>query len=224
MTIGQAGLVTTDWIEWHDSYDDPNSAHSSRLSLIQGHIADALTALPAGPIKLVSACAGDARDVLGVLAGHARAAEVAGRLIELDPALAERARTRVEALRLDRIEVVTGDASITSSYIGAVPADLVLFCGVFGNVADGDIAKTISVLPSFCSPNATVIWTRHRREPDLTPKVRQWFAQAGFTEIAFDSPESSPGVVHGWIGVGVHRFGGPPMSVRTNERLFTFFR
>ena len=34
-----------------------------------------------------------------------------------------------------------GDASTTSAYRGAVPADLVLACGIFGNVSDEDIQR-----------------------------------------------------------------------------------
>ena len=37
-----------------------------------------------------------------------------------------------------------------------------------------------------------MIWTRHRREPDLTPQIRAWFTGAGFEELAFGSPESAP--------------------------------
>ena len=33
-----------------------------------------------------------------------------------------------------------------------------------------------------------MIWTRHRREPDLTPQIRDWFPASGFEEIAFDAP------------------------------------
>lgn len=146
------------------------------------------------------------------------------RLVELDPALARRARTRAADLALDGVEVVTGDAGITSSYIDAVPANVVLFCGVFGNIVDADIANTIALLPAFCAPNATVVWTRHRGEPDLTPTVREWFGKAGFIKVAFDSPQTATGEVHRWVGVGVHRFNRPAMALPKNQRLFTFTR
>jgi hypothetical protein len=41
---------------------------------------------------------------------------------------------------------------------------------------------------------ATVIWTRHRRLPDLTPQIRAWFTESGFDEIAFEALETSVGV------------------------------
>jgi hypothetical protein len=58
------------------------------------------------------------------------------------------------------------------------------------------------MMPSFCAPGGTVIWTRHRRPPDLTPAVREWFAQAGFTEESYVAPE--PYV----LSVGSHRLVG----------------
>jgi hypothetical protein len=44
---------------------------------------------------------------------------------------------------------------------------------------------TVLGMPTLCSPGATVVWTRHRREPDLTPTIREWFVEAGFIEEAF---------------------------------------
>ena len=41
------------------------------------------------------------------------------------------------------IEVLCADAGTTASYAGAVPADLVLVCGVFGNITDADMMHTI---------------------------------------------------------------------------------
>ena len=69
-----------------------------RLATVQGMIGAALDSAPPGPISLISLCAGDGRDVLGVLPGHPRCADVRGRLVELDPELAERARERAAAV------------------------------------------------------------------------------------------------------------------------------
>ena len=68
--------------------------------------------------------------------------------------------------------MIEGDASLARHFAAAVPADLVLVCGVFGNISADDIAATVAALPSFCAPGASVIWTRHRRPPDLTPAIR----------------------------------------------------
>src|SRR6266511_1793903 len=60
-------------------------------------------------------------------------------------------------------------------------------CGVFGNIPDDDVHRTIDALPQFCARDATVIWTRHRGPPDLTPTIRGWFAGTGFVELGFES-------------------------------------
>jgi hypothetical protein len=61
-----------------------------------------------------------------------------------------------------------GDAALTDAYEGAVVADLLLLCGVFGNVTDEDVETTASNASRLCAPGAVVIWTRHRRPPDLS--------------------------------------------------------
>jgi hypothetical protein len=205
-----------DWREWHTFYDHAESPLARRLEFVQRRIRDALDRAAPGPVRVVSACAGEARDLLGALDGHPRAADVTGRLVELDPQLAGHAAERARALGLQSIDVVTGDASTTSAYVGAVPADLVLVCGVFGNVTDDDVANTVRRLPSFCTPGATVIWTRHRRPPDATPAIRAQFTVAGFTELAFDAPEDF------LFGIGTFRYDGASQPLVANERLFTF--
>jgi hypothetical protein len=182
------------------------------LTLVQGCIGDALAAFAPGPIRVVSMCAGEGRDLLGALDGHPRAPDVRGRLVELDPDLAATARANAPA----SIEVLCADAGSTSAYEGAVPADLVLVCGVFGNITEADIEQTVRALPSLCAPGATVIWTRHRRPPDLTPTVREWFGDAGFDEVDFVGPEGF------LFGVGVHRLASAPTPFVPEAMLFEF--
>ena len=191
------------WVRWHRSYEDPDSALSTRLRLVQDGVREVLDQHPPGPIQVVSICAGQGRDVIDVVAGHPRQSDVRARLVELDPELVAFARERAAAAGVaDQVEVVQGDASLAGSYAGAVPADLVLVCGVFGNISDGDIRSVVGMMPSFCCVGGTVIWTRHRRPPDLTPSVRDWFAEAGFVEKSFVAP--APYV----LGVGCHQWVG----------------
>jgi hypothetical protein len=165
-----------------------------------------------GRIRVISMCAGEGRDLLGVLTDHPRSRDVEGRLVELEPELAATASTAAPA----NVVVDCGDASMTDAYTEAVPADLVLLCGVFGNVTDADVEHTVRALPSLCAPGATAIWTRHRRPPDLTVAIRRWFAASGFDEVAFVAPDDA------FYGVGMHRLSGPPLPFRPAERLFTF--
>jgi DinB superfamily len=204
--------MTHDWHEWHHAYDHEGSPLARRLVAVQQCIAAALDAAPPGPIRVVSMCAGEGRDLLGVLEHHPRRADVRGRLVELDPELAATARSRAPA----GIEVLGADAGRASSYAGAVPADLVLVCGVFGNITDDDMMRTIDLLPTLCAPRATVVWTRHRRPPDATPGVRRRFEERGFEEVIFHAPEGT------MYGVGMHRLTSQPRPFRDDVRLFEF--
>ena len=203
-----------EWVDWHEGYA-PGTPLSRRLAVVQGLIRTALDRSRPGPIRVISMCAGDGRDLLGAIADHPRRSDVRARLVELDRELASRARARAGAAS-PAVEVVTGDASMTSAYVGAVPADVVLVCGVFGNIIDRDIHHTVDHLPSLCAPNATVIWTRGTFSPDLTPTIRVWFMEAGFTEIDF---AAIPGTT---AGVGANLLISPPRAFDPAVRLFTF--
>lgn len=207
---------TSHWAAWHRDYADPTSPLSQRLSVVVSRARETLEALPAGPVRLISACAGQGDDVVAALADHPRSADVVGRLVEADPHNAAASRERLSSAGLLGVESVCGDASLTDAYTGIAPADLVLLCGIFGNVSDEDVRGTVVNSSMLCAPGAFVIWTRHRRAPDLTPSIRQWFAESGFDEVSFDSPGS------GLWSVGTHRLGTPPLPLRLGIRLFTF--
>lgn len=208
-------MTQRDWFEWHQPYDDSTSPLAGRLRAVQRHIVEYLDAAPPGEISVASMCAGQGRDLLEVLDTHHRTPDVVARLVELDPRNAKVAMDTVAAAGLDRVEVVLGDASITTAYDGIVPCDLVLACGVFGHAADGDIESMIRHLPTLCAPGATVVWTRGRRAFDIRPTIRKWFLEAGFDEIHFTAGES------GW-GVGANRMVAAPQPFRAGIRLFTF--
>ncbi len=106
-----------------------------------------------------------------------------------------------------------------AGYRDALPADVLLLCGIFGNVSDEDIRRTTLAAAAMCTPGGTVIWTRHRRPPDLTPQLRAWFAEAGFTEIAFDSP---PTATRTGVGAGRLRATAQAQAQLPDGPLFTF--
>jgi hypothetical protein len=203
-----------DWRAWHEDYEDPSSALGQRLVLVQKQIRAALERAALGRVRVISVCAGQAHDLIGVLADHPRRGEVTARLVELDERNVLLARRAVSTAELDGVEVLVGDASITDAYAGAVPADLILLCGVFGNISEAAIANTIRHLPRLCAPAATVIWTRHRHPPDLTPYIRETFDRAGFGELAFE--DSPP------FGVGANRLITSPQPFQDGLRLFEF--
>jgi hypothetical protein len=157
--------------------------------------------------------------VLGVLPSHPRRDDVRACLVELDPVLAARARRRADDAGLAGVEVRTADAALVDGFADAAPANVVLVCGIFGNISDDDIERTVVALPQLCERDATVLWTRHRRPPDLTPTIRDWFSREGFDELAFEAPE-----VARWVSVGAACLRADPQPLEPGTRLFTFTR
>nr|WP_236646969.1 class I SAM-dependent methyltransferase family protein [Micromonospora acroterricola] len=208
--------ATTDWHDWHLPYDDDTSPLSRRLRLIQRHINDWLDQRPDSSLRVVRVCAGQGHDLIGALAPRSDADRVRAELIEYDPRNVAAARMAISAARLDGITATQADAGDFAPYRTAVPADLVVLAGVLGNISDADARATIDALPRLCASDATVIWTRTRRHPDLTPAIRGWFATAGFTEEAFHAPSDM------LFSVGVHSFHGQPQQAPPNGRIFTF--
>ena len=209
--------MSKDWLAWHRPYDEAGSPLQLRLAAVQAHIRRALGACPPGPIRVISMCAGQGRDLLEVLVDHPRRADVTAHLVELDERNVGRARTTVDGAGLTGVEVVRADAASTSAYERLVQADLLLVCGVFGNITDADIRTTVGALSSLCAPRATVIWTRYPRDPDLLPSVDGWFRNAGFELVSLET-----GADGRQFGVGVHRLTALPRPYRPGVRLFTF--
>jgi hypothetical protein len=206
-----------DWVAWHAAYDDPSSPLTARLRQVRQRLSEAIDRAPPGPVRLVSLCAGQGRDVIGVLPGHPRRDDVRAVLVEADPRLAEVARGAAAEAGLVRVEVREADAAAVASFADALPADVLLLCGIFGNVSEEDIKRTVEASAAMCTPGATVIWTRHRLPPDLTPQVRAWFVASGFSELAFDAPESSM-----LMGLGANRLRRAATAGLPDGPLFTF--
>jgi hypothetical protein len=207
-----------DWYEWHAAYEDADSTLARRLTVIQGWLRQALDQLPAGPVRLISMVAGQARDVEGMLRDHPRAADVHGRVVELDPRNSRVARQALRDLAGDRIEVVTGDAGQADAYTGATPAQILLVVGLFGNITGADIERTIRLLPGLAAPGAYVVWSRggaREGTSDLNPAVRRWFAETGFTELEHT-------YIDGGQGLGFHRFDGARAPFPSGQKLFEF--
>lgn len=213
------GDAARDWVAWHAAYDDPASSLSARLRAVRSRLAEALDQAPPGPLRLLSLCAGQGRDVIGVLPGHPRRADVRAVLVESDPGNSAVARRAAAQAGLTGVEVREADAGVAASFADVLPADVLLLCGIFGNISSHDIRRTVTAAPGLCAAGATVLWTRHRRPPDLTPRIREWFAQAGFEEVAFDEVGGEA------LGsVGAHRLRLPPAAPRRlpSGRLFRF--
>lgn len=186
-----------------------------RLQAVQTQIRATLDGSPSGPLRVISLCAGQGRDLLEVLADHPRRDDVRARLVELDPRNTAFAMEMVRAAGLQQVEVVTADASLTDHYRGMVPADLVLVCGVFGNITDEDIERTVDACSQLCRTGGTVIWTRHRAAPDRVPLICEWFKGRGF-DLQWLSERDAG------FGVGAHRFVGEPQPPAPGMQMFNF--
>jgi hypothetical protein len=213
---------TTDWVQWHRAYDDPTSDLSRRRRSVQAAVRAWLADAGDGPLRVVSACSGDGRDLLEVLAEQPDPGRFGVRLLELDEDLAARAEELARSAGLAGVDVVRADAGVTESYAGAVPADLVMLCGVFGNLSDADARWTIETTRQLCAPGARVVWTRgrfaDRDEVEPTLQLRAWFAEAGFAEVSLDAPDDSV------YRVGLHRLVAPPEPLVLGRQIFTFLR
>ena len=206
-----------DYLAWHELYDDPGSSLPRRLALVREVLRGELDARP-GPVRVVSLCAGDGRDILGVLAEREDAARVSVTLVEVLPELVERARSAAAD-----VEVVAADAGCSETYVGlaTVPADVVLLVGVLGNVSDADVAATVAGMPRLCASGATLVWSRGRSlegADDFVTPVRKAFSAAGFAEVCIRSFD----VEDDRTALGIVRFDGPPVPLGPREMWFTF--
>jgi hypothetical protein len=208
--------MAKDWQAWHAPYADQDSPLSRRLRLVQQHISSWLDERRGETLTVVSACAGQGHDLLGVLATRTDAHRVRCTLLENDQRNVAAARAAATRAAQTTVGVVHADAGDLSAYVGSVPADLVLMAGVFGNISDADVHRTVQALPQLCAPQATVIWTRSRRGPDLTPAIRRWLLEVDLVEEAFYAPEDV------LFSVGVHRFVGVPRPLAPHHKLFEF--
>ncbi|MGW2834840.1 class I SAM-dependent methyltransferase [Streptomyces sp. NPDC001286] len=204
-----------DWHTWHDTYDRADSPLVLRLATVQDRIRAALDDAPRGPVTVLSVCAGQGHDLIGALDGHPRRDDVRARLVELDERNVEAARHAARAAGLPGIEVVAGDASCTDHYRDLAPADLVLLCGVLGNLTDADVERVLDHCTRLCRTGGTVVWTRNRKAPDLVPQVCAWLEERGFRRLWVSEPERVQ-------AVGAHRYGGVAGELPAGQRMFTF--
>ena len=207
-----------DWVKWHEHYE-ASPWIIERIRIVRLHISECLSRIPPGPTVVISVCAGDGRDIIGVLHDHARRNDVRARLVELNADLLETGRQAATAAGLvDRMEFVTGDATQSDAYAGVAPADLVLVCGVFGNVRTKEIGKLIDSLRFLCKSGGYVVWTRYISGDGLSKveTIRKLFRQTEFEEVRVDM---SAAANH---AIGTHRYLGECLSLPEGKQMFEF--
>jgi hypothetical protein len=213
--------MTRDWQAWHEEYDDPASSLSRRLRDVRAQLAG-LVAGDGEPLRLLSLCSGDGRDTIPVLAAADR--EVEACLVELDPALADAARRSASAAGVV-VDVRTADAGSPDTFADRLPVDVLMLCGIFGNISDRDVVRCVGASRGLVRPGGTVIWTRGSRVPDDPTDrdgdpaewIRRLFLQAGYEEVAYVAPPDAT------YRVGVARQPSI-LDLEPPDRLFSFVR
>jgi SAM-dependent methyltransferase len=200
------------WDDWHDKYDNPDSWLARRLRAIQKEIRDAIDRQPPGPIRVLSMCSGDGRDLFEVLEDHPRRDDVVGRLVDNAPAVVERAQANAPS----GVEVLCADAGLAGSYEGAVPADLLICCGVLSHVNDADAKTLINGWRALAAPGATVVMNQGGGVRSLRAELWDWIEAAGFRQIGFAEGDGD------WWRVAAYEWPGPTAEFRPSERYFTF--
>lgn len=182
-------MDTTDWHEWHHAYAVSES-YRRRLACVRTHIAAALDAMAPRPIRIVSICAGDGRDVISVLREHPRRRDVAATLVELDARLVDDGRTLARDAGLEaNVEFVQADATRPDVYVGRLPCDLLVACGILGNILPETTPSFVALASAACETGGRLIWTRNasRRNGDAhIATIRQLLAAASFDEVRRD--------------------------------------
>jgi Putative methyltransferase len=169
-----------DWLTWYQGYGT-SPDRQARLRFVQSHISRCLGSCPPGAIGVISICAGDARDLIGVLSAHQRAGDVTACLVENNEKLVARGSAAIESANLGGIlTYVVTDATLFSAYASVRPATLTIAAGVLGNLRPTEVSRLIEGLPSLCRPGGFVIWTRHRLYndgPAALPRIRNLFRE-----------------------------------------------
>jgi hypothetical protein len=178
-------MMNKNWIRFHDLYDTW-SPLQSRLRIVREHVASAITAAPAGPVRILSLCAGDGRDLLGVLIDHPRCAKVHACLVENSAELVARGDAMLRQLDLPAtVRFLHADATRADTYLAIAPADIVIAAGVFGNLSHESARRLVRSLRSLCNTEGTVIWThktRDRADEYTVALLLQFFRDNGFRQ------------------------------------------
>lgn len=175
-----------DWYAWHEDYDEIESPLTRRLDVVQDLLATAIDDLveggaPGVPLQAVSIAAGQGRELLPVLITHPAGSRVRAVLVERDARNAEFAEGAIATTSLQGVVVRVADAGDVTAYADALPADLVLVCGLLEEVVGADeVAGVIAGLSRLCAQGARLVWTA---DPVRGEEVASLLAAAGFVDV-----------------------------------------
>ena len=192
--------------------------YQQRLLAVQEHLAECLDFALHSPVQILSICAGDGRDVIGVLRSHPRPKNAAAWLVELDRQSVAAGVRHATSVGLEHaVTFLNDDATDFATFTNIPPSDIVLVCGVWGHVPVAERARLVRALAAFCKPNGAAIWTR-----GLTlglaqlREIQSQFVGPSWEEVRLQfTPDNR------W-GVATHRYRGPPVERPTSGRIFNF--
>jgi hypothetical protein len=206
-----------------------NPLFQRRLDEVKKQITEALDECPPGPLRIISICSGDGRDILGVLPDHPRRQDAVCLLIDANAKAIADARSGALAAGVEKqFHCIVGDAACLDHYAEFGPANLILISGVFVYLLPSDAEKLIAALPMLCQAGCFVIWNRrHSQSPGIEiffkrstqiEHLQTFFRFYNFTTVT-DSSTGAEGFV-----VRRERFDGAPKAWSPGPLLFKFFR
>jgi hypothetical protein len=211
--------MSRDWIRFHDLYETLPPLQA-RLKLVQAQIERAIEEAPSGPVRVLSLCAGDGRDLLGALIDHARAADVAAALIDSNAELVARGEAAQSELALPAsLRFLHADATLADTYLTLAPADLVIAAGVFGNLKLASMQQLVHSLRCLCKKDSKVVWTHKTTGMNSEARVAmlcEMLQQSDFRELTFTRTEPD-----GFV-VATYAYVGDPLPLLAGIQLFEF--
>src|SRR5262249_6164650 len=127
----------------------------------------------------------------------------------LDERLVEQGRALASAAGVEaHVHFERADATKSESYVGRVPCELVLACGVLGNIARDTTRSFIKLASAACASGGTLVWTRvlsANAGATHAPLIRDLLTAATFDEIKItvvDADEGHPERLTETFGAG----------------------
>jgi len=208
-----------DWSNWHNQYDTTASLQV-RLRIVREQISIVLHACPPGPIRLVSLCAGDGRDLVGAVKKHPRRHDVVAFLIDTDEESLMRGRVAAAEAGLERrLQFIQADAMLAAGYVKRVPADVLLTSGVLGHLRPEGVRSLIDGLAMLCRQGGWLVWNRPLCLNDgqrQVPALRQGLREAGWLETQLRLTSSDG------FACGLCQFQGRTIPLDASRVLFEF--
>jgi hypothetical protein len=122
--------MNTDWSEWHDAPARPSSGLGDRLAAVRVQIGRRLDATAPDPVRAISACAADGRDLLGFLRSvRTPTGSPPPSSRTTSPSPAARARLPDYAARVDGRQADSPQSDVYASAVPGSPPSAVTLSG-----------------------------------------------------------------------------------------------